>query len=234
MQPAAPLTNPVELIRFLEMLHKPPSVDIEKGILKAKPRLFLNTATGEISWLQSEQDREVCNVTQFDIVLRSVAGKIKGVSLQSLPNNESKETLKRLIPQVKQALSERITLFDQRHNRWFSCYFWKGAHAQVIALHHVLNLEIEALSTKVAQVPLAFIPPPPPAGKGLKKTGAKQQQLAAEAAGDAMPASQPTAAEVPAPPAQRARAKSDAPQPALTLAAINATKLKPIPKNPKL
>ncbi|MCE5317454.1 MAG: hypothetical protein LLG04_08880, partial [Parachlamydia sp.] len=170
---------------------------------------------------------------QFDFVLRALVGKIEAVkgSLTNLPNAESKETLQRLIPQVKQALSDRITRFDQRHNRWLSCYFWKGAHAQVMALHNVLNHEIEALSAKVAQLPLAFIPPPPPVGKGLKKAAAKQQP-AVEAAGDALPTVQQTAAEGSAQPATRARSKSDAPQPALTMADITK-KLKPIPKNPK-
>lgn len=203
--------------QFLEMLLNPPAGDVETGSISAKARLILNTSTGDISWHQAAQEKKVWNVTQFDVVLKAVVGKIETAkrALQTVPNEQSREGLQQIIPKVKKALSDRLSRFDKSHNGWFSCYYWKGMHTQVLALQGILNTQIEALAAHVAKVPLASIPPPPPPmNKEFKKPAAKQQ-----------PASEPTSTP-PQEPTSRPRAKSDARQYAPSIGDISKDRLK--------
>lgn len=229
MQPISTISVDA-LTSFFEMLQKPPAEDVEKGTAVAKARLCLNASTGDIAWLQPAREKKVWNITQFDLVLRAVVGKIEAAkrTWENLPNVQSREALQRLLPQVKQTLSEKLTRFDRVHNRWFSCYYWRGLHSEALALQGELNREISELSARVAQLPLTAIPPPPPMVKGLKKSAAKQQPAAAEVLPvDATPT------EAPAQPAQRPRAKSDAPQYVPKAGDIGQARLKPTNKMKK-
>lgn len=176
------VTSAADLEQLFLLIEKPPA-DIENQEVPQKPRLFLNTATGDMGWVTKSTPKELNITTQFNIVLSAIAGKIDNAFTQVkiVSNAETKTRLEDLRTRAQQSLARRIECYQLRNSGWFNCYYRRFIKGSVDLLSSHIGTKMTALATLITGLTCA---PPPPAFKPSGKkapaaTQVEQQQGAA-------------------------------------------------------